>query len=509
MNTAARGGQSALPTYANARDRNDSVSSRLDENTGDEAMDERTVAQQLQQLVIDPLEIFSVDGSRLVADDAGTESPAPMHGDASNTAARESEPRAINTASDATWDFLANAAQMFEQPAELSEITRADVDRGFDMQGYWWGGRAMQRRMYMEYRRTAYPQYQGVSHDVRSVLEQARAVDPTGKFYRFRYAATGDRFRCKITHFQLRDLVWATSSYDVFYWHADGVQSWNPWLRRRQCVVARREMPESFRLSALCVDGGTVFAGDYNGRYFVKSLWADNGASASGQLGDISDVGDIVNHVSPACMRGRVSVAMNSGRVDVFDVHRATVIERSPFAWAVNCTAEGADGALACVVGDSTQGLLVDPRQGYRKVAQLQGHSDYAFACAISPDGRLVATGSQDTSVRVYDVRWPREAAAVVCGNIGAMRVVRFSTCGRFLLAAEAADYVHVYETPTFECAQQVEFMGEVAGATFSPDANCMFVGISDAVHADTLAEFTRISDPAHLDTQGFTRISA
>ncbi|KAJ2724364.1 hypothetical protein H4S00_002288 [Coemansia sp. D1744] len=485
MSTAARGDQSGLPIHANARERTDGVSS-LEESIS-EAMDERTVAQQLQQLVIDPLEIFSVDNSRLV----GTASPTPMHGD---TSARGSEPRATNTAPDATWDFLANAAQMFEQPAELSEITQTDVDRGFDMQGYWWGGRAMQRRMYMEYRRTSYPQYQGVSHDVRLVLQQARAVDPTSQFYKFRYAATGDQFRCKINHFQLRDLVWATSSYDVFYWHADGVHVWNPWQRQQKCIVGRREMPESFRLSALCVDGGTVVAGDYSGRYFVKSIWAENGASASGPLGDTSD---IVNHVSPSCKSGRVSVAMNSGHVSVFDVHRATVIERSAFDWAVNCTAESTTGALACVVGDSTYGVLADPRQGYRTVAQLQGHSDYAFACAFSPDGNLVATGSQDTSMRVYDVRWPRSAVSVLCGNIGAMRIVRFSACGRFLLAAEAADYVHVYETPSFERAQQIEFLGEVAGATFSPDANCVFVGISDAVHSDTLAEFTRIEDPA------------
>ncbi|KAJ2130116.1 hypothetical protein IW136_005653, partial [Coemansia sp. RSA 678] len=109
MSTAARGDQSGLPIHANARERTGGVS-RLEESTS-EAMDERTVAQQLQQLVIDPLEILSVDNSRLV----GTASPTPMHGD---TSARGSEPRATNAASDATWDFLANAAQMFEQPAE-------------------------------------------------------------------------------------------------------------------------------------------------------------------------------------------------------------------------------------------------------------------------------------------------------------------------------------------------------------------------------------------------------
>ncbi|KAJ2346216.1 hypothetical protein IWW50_002104 [Coemansia erecta] len=484
MSTEARPGQRAPPIHPNAR-ASGSISSRSSTGySSDEAMDEHSVAQQLQQLVIDPLEILSVDNSSIVADPE--ETAAPIHDPGNSTPSHGGA-----SSADATWDFLANAAQMFERPAELSEVTGADIGRGFDMQGYRWGGREGQRRMYMEYRRLAYPQYQGVRHDVCAVRERASTVDSTGEFYGFRYAATGDAYRCKINHFQLRDLVWATSSYDVFYGHADGVQKWDPWRRRRGCVVARSEMPEAFRLSALCAGGGVVFAGDYRGRFCVKSLWTRGAAAATGRLALGAE--DIVNHATPG-RSGRISVAMNSGRVNTFDVQRAAVSDSTVFDWAVNCTAESVSGALACVVGDSTQGLLVDPRQGHRAIAELQGHSDYVFACALSPDERLVATGSQDTSVRVYDVRWPRDPASVLCGHMGAMRVVRFSACGRFMLAAEAADYVHVYETAQFARAQDIGFMGEVAGATFSPDGNCLFVGISDAVHEDALAEFTRIS---------------
>ncbi|KAJ2774054.1 hypothetical protein IWQ56_000758, partial [Coemansia nantahalensis] len=39
-----------------------------------------------------------------------------------------------------------------------------------------------------------------------------------------------------------------------------------------------------------------------------------------------------------------------------------------------------------------------------------------------------------------------------------------------------------------------IEFLGEVAGATFSPDANCVFIGISDAIHPDGLVEYTSVS---------------
>src|SRR5262249_13318114 len=35
---------------------------------------------------------------------------------------------------------------------------------------------------------------------------------------------------------------------------------------------------------------------------------------------------------------------------------------------------------------------------------QFRGHSDWAWAADFSPDGRLLATGSQDTTVLIWDV---------------------------------------------------------------------------------------------------------
>ncbi|KAJ2329486.1 hypothetical protein IWW51_000584 [Coemansia sp. RSA 2702] len=465
MSTATRLDHSILPTYFDARNGGYGMNGGEASNA---STDEHRVARQLQQLVLDPPERYvGQQGPE------ATDSPTPTQ---------------VNTpggTAAATWDFLSNAAQMFGRPAEISEVTQADMARGIDVQGYRWSGCEPQRRMYMEYRREVYPQYQGVPHDVQKVRKQARCVDNTHEYFRLRYSVTGDKSRCKVSHFQLRDLVWATSSYDVFYWHADGVQQWDPWRRRHTSVLARSALPDAFRLSALCVDAGVVFAGDYQGRICAKSLWGE-GSVAEARLG-----ADMVTHATPT---GRgISVARNSGRVDLVNVERMEATESALFEWPVNCTAEAASGAFGCVVGDSLQALVVDPRQGLAAVAPLQGHLDHAFTCAISPDERLVATGSQDSSVRVYDVRWPRVPVAVLCGYLGAMRHVRFSSCGGFLLAAEPADYVHVYETGLFERAQDVEFMGEVAGAAFSPDANCLFVAISDAVHENALAEYTRI----------------
>ncbi|KAJ2008410.1 hypothetical protein GGI04_001160, partial [Coemansia thaxteri] len=319
-------------------------------------------------------------------------------------------------------------------------------------------------------------------------------------FYDFRCSSLGDRYRCQVNHFQLRDLISATSNYDVYYYHPDGIQRWNPWQRSCKCVLSRAEMPRSFRLSSLCVDRGIVFAGDYRGRYCLKSLWADksSGSAASVVVEDASFAGsgnDIANHATPCSSRSgalQIMVSHNNGFLRQLDVQGLQVVGTLPFEWAVNCSATTTDRSLDCVVGDCLDSLLLDRRQKPGAVvSKLSGHRDFSFACSFSPDGRLVATGSQDTSARVYDVRWTQQTLATLCGHIGAMRVVKFSSDGRFLMAAEPADYVHVYDAHTFARSQEISFMGETSGATFSPDSNCLFVGISDTLHGNLLAEFT------------------
>ncbi|KAJ1966031.1 hypothetical protein GGI12_000349 [Dipsacomyces acuminosporus] len=455
------------------------------------------IIQQVQQLLQEPFERLDVNGDGdgdTSIEQATTDVDAATPGQTTNSG--EATPReALDSGH--TWDFLTNAAQMFDRTAELREATMADLHKGYDMQGYQWRGCELQRRLYMSYRKQVYPQFRCVHHDVQEVRKQANCIDNSASFYEFRYSALSADHRCQINHFQLRDLIWATSGYDVFYYHPDGVRCWNPWKKTSDFVLSWSQLPLTFKLSSLCAADGFLFTGDYKGRYCVKSL--QTGEIASGRLADEFS-SDIANHATPCVSRSgvpQVHVAHNNGFVRQLDLARLAVTSEMPFEWAVNCTAVAPGGSIECVVGDCTDALLVDPRAGFGKskhIASLSGHKDYSFACSFSPDGRLVATGNQDTTARVYDVRWPQQTLATLGGYLGAMRVVKFSSCGRFLLAAEPADYVHIYDTLTLGRAQDIEFMGEVSGAAFSPDSNCLFMGISDTIHGNALAEFCSTS---------------
>lgn len=85
----------------------------------------------------------------------------------------------------------------------------------------------------------------------------------------------------------------------------------------------------------------------------------------------------------------------------------------------------------------------------FQTLGKLNGHLDYSFASAWHPDGVTFATGNQDKTCRVWDVRNLSKSVAVLKGNLGAIRSIKFTSDGQYMAMAEAADFVHIYNTDT------------------------------------------------------------
>jgi hypothetical protein len=113
---------------------------------------------------------------------------------------------------------------------------------------------------------------------------------------------------------------------------------------------------------------------------------------------------------------------------------------------------------------------VFDPSAGGRAALALRGHLDFSFAAAWHPGGLLVATGNQDRTTRLYDLRAPARPLALLRARIGAVRSLRFSPDGALLAAAEPADYVAVHAAGAagdWGVAQAVDLFGEVAGVSW------------------------------------------
>ncbi|WIA08841.1 hypothetical protein OEZ85_008262 [Tetradesmus obliquus] len=188
-----------------------------------------------------------------------------------------------------------------------------------------------------------------------------------------------------------------------------------------------------------------------------------------------------------------VMTSNNDCCVRLFDVTGMRPQQRLAFPFAVNYATARPDGAglgggpLLAVVGDDPLTWLMDSRSGL-EVMKLEGHRDFSFAVEWHPAGQLLATGNQDSTMRVWDVRQPSSPLAVLGGSLGAIRSLRFSSDGSCLAAAEPADFVHVYDVASgFSRVQEIDLFGEVAGISFSPDASALFVAISDSMYSSLL----------------------
>ena len=144
------------------------------------------------------------------------------------------------------------------------------------------------------------------------------------------------------------------------------------------------------------------------------------------------------------------------------------------------------------VAGDEKPVQVIDGDNGDR-VAQLHGHEHYSFATGWHPNGRMFATGSQDRMCRIWDVRNMSQSFRVLEARIGAVRSLRFSACGQFLLMAEPRDFVHIFDVNRgeFDTCQEIDLFGEIAGIALTPSAEGLFIAVNDRTYS-SLMEFER-----------------
>lgn len=84
---------------------------------------------------------------------------------------------------------------------------------------------------------------------------------------------------------------------------------------------------------------------------------------------------------------------------------------------------------------------------------------------------------------------------------MGAIRALKFTSDGRFMAMAEPADFVHIFDTQSgYSSGQEIDVFGEIAGISFSPDTESLFVGIADRTYG-SLLEFNRRHCNRYMDS--------
>ncbi|XP_059282259.1 uncharacterized WD repeat-containing protein C2A9.03 [Lycium ferocissimum] len=395
----------------------------------------------------------------------------------------------------------------------MLDISAADVRRGKDIQGIPWESlNVMTREKYKQIRLEEYKNYQNFPQFGKISEKECKTTKTEGSFYDFRRNSRS--VKSTIQHFQLRNLVWATSKHDVYLMSHFSVIHWSSLTSTRTEVlnvsghVAPREkhpgsLLEGFthtQVSTLAVKDKLLVAGGFHGELICKYLDKPGVCFCSRTTCDDNAITNAIEIYNTASGVLHFIVSNNDSGVRDFDLENFELSKHFRFPWPVNHTSVSPDGKLLIIVGDNPKGILVDSTNG-KAVAPLRGHVDYSFASAWHPDGLTFATGNQDKTCRIWDIRNLSKSVTALKGNLGAIRSIHYTSDGRYMAMAEAAYLVHVFDVKSgYEVEQEIDFFGEVSGVSFSPDTESLFIGVWDRTFG-SLLEFGRRHNYSYLDT--------
>ncbi|KAL7217318.1 hypothetical protein ACSBR1_029091 [Camellia fascicularis] len=373
---------------------------------------------------------------------------------------------------------------------KMADTSAAQARRGKDIQGIPWERLNITREKYRQTRLEQYKNYENIPQSGEGSEKECKITTKGGMHYEFRRNSRS--VKSTILHFQLRNLVWATSKHDVYLMSHFSVIHWSSLTSNTTevlnvsghvapCEKHPGSLLEGFtqtQVSTLAVKDRLLVAGGFQGELICKYLDRPGICFCTRTTYDDNAITNAIEiYTTPS---GAVHFAASNN-----DCEHTSL---SP------------DGKLLIIVGDNPDGILVDSRTG-KMVTTLVGHLDFSFASAWHPDGLSFATGNQDKTCRIWDIRNTSKSVAALKGNLGAIRSIRYTSDGRFLATAEPADFVHVYDTKSgYEKEQEIDFFGEISGMSFSPDTESLFIGVWDRTYG-SLLEFGRRRNYTFLDS--------
>ncbi|VXD21843.1 Serine/threonine protein kinase with WD40 repeats [Planktothrix serta PCC 8927] len=109
----------------------------------------------------------------------------------------------------------------------------------------------------------------------------------------------------------------------------------------------------------------------------------------------------------------------------------------------------------------------------------LKGHSSYVYSVAFSPDSKILASGSQDKTIKLWEVGTGQLITTLTTTNW--VLSVKFSPDGKILAAGIGDSTIKLFDMTTGK--QVATFTGHLAPVTsvaFSPDGNTLASGSKD-----------------------------
>ncbi|KAJ7015465.1 hypothetical protein NC653_004687 [Populus alba x Populus x berolinensis] len=227
-------------------------------------------------------------------------------------------------------------------------MSAADARNGKDIQGIPWERLSVTREKYRQTRLEQYKNYENIPHSGEVSRKDCKITKKGGLYYEFRRNSRS--VKSTILHFQLRNLVWATTKHDVYLMSHFSVTHWSSLTCSKSDVldvsghVAPTEkhpgsLLEGFtqtQVSTLAVKGNLLVAGGFQGELICKHLDRPGVSFCSRTTYDDNAITNAVEIYDSPSGAVHFTASNNDCGVRDFDMEKYQLSKHFCFPWPVN-----------------------------------------------------------------------------------------------------------------------------------------------------------------------------
>ena len=251
--------------------------------------------------------------------------------------------------------------------------------------------------------------------------------------------------------------ILASGSYD------DTVKLWD--VASREIIATLQGQASGVTSVSFSPDGTTLASGSWDGTVLLWDV-------ATGEIiATLEGHTDWIRSVSFSPDGTILASGSNYDTIRLWDVATHTAIatlEGHTLSFSVDGTT---------LAAGTWQTILLWDVATREIIATLEGHTSWVTSVSFSPDGTILASGSDDETIRLWDVE-TGNTAVVVSGHIDAGRSVSFSPDGATLAAGLLRSTVLLWDVATREIITTFEEpRGTVYSVSFSSDGATLAAG--------------------------------